>query len=1079
MRMKIRTKVSFVCCGCSMTSGTRVVTRLTSSLFIGTGFYLFVQMEGVIMMQRVDVKERARARELRVLAKWQEEDTFKKSIENRKDKPNFVFYEGPPTANGKPHIGHVLGRVIKDFICRYRTMSGYRVIRKAGWDTHGLPVELGVEKQLGISGKQEIEAYGVEKFVKKCKASVFEYEKQWRELTEAIGYWTDMDNPYITLDNKYIESVWHILSKIHDKGLLYRGHRVSPYCPCCQTTLSSHEVAQGYEDVKDLSATAKFKLTDSNEYILAWTTTPWTLPANVALAVNAELDYVRVSKDGEVYIVAKNLVESVMKENYEELSTLKGCELVGRSYEPPFRYVSIEKGHIVIAGDFVSDSSGTGIVHIAPAHGEDDYRVSRANGISMLSVVNNAGKYIDEVTDLAGRFVKDCDVDIVKMLSEKGLLFSKERYEHSYPFCWRCKSPLLYYATESWFIETTAVKDQLIANNSKVEWYPGHLRDGRFGKFLEDLVDWNISRNRYWGTPLNVWICEETGKQYAPSSIADLRERAVDFVPEDIELHKPYVDDILLKSPFAEGAVMRRTSEVIDVWFDSGSMPFAQQHHPFGDQAQFEDQYPADIICEGIDQTRGWFYSLLAVSTLYNGKAPYKAVLSTGHVLDENGQKMSKSKGNVIDPWEIIEEFGTDAFRWALLADSAPWNSKRFSKSIVAEAKSKVIDTIVNTHAFYALYASIDGFKHTEHEQVVSDNKLDRWIISRLNTLIQGVTKNLEVNDFLNAAKAIESFVDELSNWYIRRSRDRFWGSGLSADKITAYQTLRHVLITLSKIIAPYTPLISEDVFVNLGGGESVHLVDFPVADENLIDGELERDMESSKVIVELARNVRNETAIKTRQPLSELIVSLDREFDVVSYEDIIKDEINVKSIVVQNSDSGFVDFTLKLNLKVAGRKFGKQVSPIQNTLKEMSAEETRAIVNSGSYTFTTEEGEQLEVTLDELLVEKKAKSGFASASGNGVTVALNTDITEELEQEGWVREVIRAVQDTRKKLDLPIEKRIDLVLHTDAELEAALQRFDQVLKENIVLQSVTFAEVSDMETVQLGDKSVGIFISK
>ncbi|MEK4250474.1 isoleucine--tRNA ligase [Paenibacillus sp. FSL W7-1287] len=1030
-------------------------------------------------MQRVDVKERARARELRVLEKWQKEDTFKKSIENRAGKPNFVFYEGPPTANGKPHIGHVLGRVIKDFICRYRTMSGYRVIRKAGWDTHGLPVELGVEKQLGISGKQEIEAYGIEKFVKECKASVFEYEKQWRELTEAIGYWTDMDHPYITLDNNYIESVWHILSKIHEKGLLYRGHRVSPYCPCCQTTLSSHEVAQGYEDVKDLSATVKFKLNDSNEFILAWTTTPWTLPANVALAVNPELVYARVSKDGEVYIVAENLVTSVMKDEYEVIGTLKGSELVGRSYTAPFGYVAIEKGHVVISGDFVSDTSGTGIVHIAPAHGEDDYRVARQNGISMLAVVNNAGRYIDEVTDLAGRFVKDCDVDIVKMLSEKGLLFSKERYEHSYPFCWRCKSPLLYYATESWFIETTAVKDQLIKNNSEVDWYPGHIREGRFGKFLEDLVDWNISRNRYWGTPLNVWICEATGKQYAPSSIADLRDRAVDFVPEDIELHKPYVDDILLKSPFAEGAVMRRTPEVIDVWFDSGSMPFAQQHYPFENAEQFADQYPADIICEGIDQTRGWFYSLLAVSTLFNGKAPYKAVLSTGHILDENGQKMSKSKGNVIDPWDIINEFGTDAFRWALLADSAPWNSKRFSKGIVAEAKSKVVDTIVNTHAFYALYASIDGFKYEEHELVASSNKLDRWIISRLNSLIVTVTKGLEANDFLNPAKAIETFVDELSNWYIRRSRDRFWGSGLSEDKVAAYQTLHNVLISLAKIIAPYTPLVAEDVYVNLGGGESVHLADFPIADETLIDAELERDMESSKVIVELARNVRNETGIKTRQPLSELIVSLDREFDLSSYEDIIKDEINVKHITVQHSDSGFVDFNLKLNLKVAGRKFGKQVSPIQQSFKDMTADQTRAIVNAGEYVFTTEDGEQLVITLDEMLVEKKAKSGFASASGSGVTVALNTDITPELEQEGWVREVIRAVQDTRKKLDLPIEKRIELVLDVDNELKAALEAFSEVLRDNVLLQSVSYQKVDHMENVQLGDKTVGIFISK
>ncbi|MDQ8738941.1 isoleucine--tRNA ligase [Paenibacillus sp. LHD-38] len=1030
-------------------------------------------------MQRVDVKERARSREMRVLEQWKTDDTFKKSISNREGKPNFVFYEGPPTANGAPHIGHVLGRVIKDFICRYKTMAGYRVIRKAGWDTHGLPVELGVEKQLGISGKQEIEDYGVEKFVKKCKDSVFEYEKQWRELTEAIAYWTDLDNPYITLKNEYIESVWHILSTIHGKGLLYRGHRVSPYCPDCQTTLSSHEVAQGYEDVKDLSATAKFKLTASGEFILAWTTTPWTLPANVALAVNPELDYIRASKNGEVYIVAQNLAETVLKDEYEVLSVVKGAELVGLTYEPPFNYVAIEKGHIVIAGDFVSDTSGTGIVHIAPAHGEDDYRVSRDNGISMLSVVDLAGRYVAEVTDFAGRFVKDSelDIDIVKNLSERGLLYSKERYEHSYPFCWRCKTPLIYYAMESWFIKTTAVKDQLIANNNSVDWYPGHIREGRFGKFLEDLVDWNISRNRYWGTPLNVWVCDVTGKEYSPSSIADLRAMAIGDVPEDIELHKPYVDGIKLKSPFAEGAEMTRTPEVIDVWFDSGSMPFAQHHHPFENEQQFAEQYPADIICEGIDQTRGWFYSLLAVSTLYNGKAPYKAVISTGHILDENGQKMSKSKGNVIDPWEIINEYGTDAFRWALLADSAPWNSKRFSRGIVGEAKSKVIDTIVNTHAFFALYASIDGFDYTQHEETKSDNKLDRWIISRLNSLINTVNKGLEVNDFLNPAKSIEIFVDELSNWYIRRSRDRFWGSGLTADKLTAYQTLRSVLLTLSRLIAPYAPLLAEEVYGNLGGSGSVHLDDYPKADEAAIDETLERDMESAKQIVELARNVRNETGIKTRQPLSELIVSLDRDFNVADYEDIVKDEINVKAITVQNSDSGFVDFTLKLNLKVAGKKYGKYVGPIQAQLKGLDADQTRSIVNGGSLDFTSPDGEQLSIAVDELLVEKQAKSGFASASGNGVTVALNTDITAELEQEGWVREVIRAVQDTRKKLDLPIEKRIELVLDVDSELRAALNAFEQVLQDNVLVQTVAYEALPEMEKVTLGDKEIGIFI--
>ncbi|WP_274651837.1 isoleucine--tRNA ligase [Paenibacillus humicola] len=1029
-------------------------------------------------MQRVDVKERARVREKRVLAKWNAEGTFKQSIENREGRPNYVFYEGPPTANGAPHIGHVLGRVIKDFVCRYKTMSGYRVVRKAGWDTHGLPVELGVEKQLGISGKQEIEKYGIEAFIKKCKDSVFEYERQWRELTEAIAYWTDMDHPYITLKNSYIESVWHILSTIHKKGLLYRGHRVSPYCPCCQTTLSSHEVAQGYEDVKDLSATVKFKLADSDEYALAWTTTPWTLPANAALAVNPGLDYVRAKKEGETYIVAAGLAEEVLKDGYEIVSTVKGADLVGMKYEPPFRYAKPENGHFIIPGDFVSDTSGTGIVHIAPAHGEDDYRAARQNGVSFLNVVDNAGRYMEAVTDLAGRFVKDCDVDILKMLSERSLLFAKERYEHSYPFCWRCKSPLIYYATESWFIETTAVKDQLIANNNGVDWYPGHIREGRFGKFLEDLVDWNISRNRYWGTPLNVWVCDSCGGQHAPGSIAELVDRSASPISPDIELHKPYVDEVKLKCPHCEGGVMTRTPEVIDVWFDSGSMPFAQYHHPFENEKLFEEQYPADMICEGIDQTRGWFFSLLAVSTLYNGKAPYKAVISTGHILDENGQKMSKSKGNVIDPWEIINEYGTDAFRWALLADSAPWNSKRFSRGIVGEAKSKVIDTIVNTHAFFALYASIDGYDPAAQPHRVSGAKLDRWIVSRLNSLIRQVRKGLDVNDFLNAAKAIETFVDELSNWYIRRSRDRFWGSGLTDDKLDAYGTLRHVLLTLSRLIAPFAPLLADDVYGNLGGSGSVHLADYPEADEAAIDDKLERDMETARQIVELARNVRNETGIKTRQPLSELIVALDREFDLAAYEDIIKDEINVKRITVESGDGGFVDFTFKLNLKVAGKKYGKNVGPIQAFLKGLTPDETRAAVSGGGLGFTSPEVEKLTISLDELLVEKQAKAGFASASGYQLTVALNTEITPELEQEGYVREVIRAVQDTRKKLDLPIEKRVRLVLDVDDELMDALRAFESVLQDNVLLSGVEYGEREGMERVQLGEKEIGILIA-
>lgn len=1031
-------------------------------------------------MQRVDVKEKARARDLRILNKWNTEKTFQRTIENRQDKPNFVFYEGPPTANGKPHIGHVLGRVIKDFIGRYNTMKGYRVVRKAGWDTHGLPVELGVQKKLGISHKWEIEDYGVEKFINECKASVFEYEQQWRDLTEAIGYWTDMDNPYITLNNNYIESVWNILATIHDKGLMYRGHRVSPYCPSCQTTLSSHEVAQGYKDVKDLSATAKFKLHDSGEYVLAWTTTPWTLPSHVALAVNPDMEYARVSQNGEVYIVAKNLVDKVMtpiKAEYEVLSTLPGSELVGKTYDSPFSYIKAEKTNIILGAGFVTDASGTGIVHMAPAHGEDDYRVCRENGISFVNLVDLEGKFVPEVTDFAGRFVKDCDVDIIKYLSEHNTLFSKERYEHSYPFCWRCDTPLLYYAMDSWFIQTTAIKDQLIANNSEVTWYPGHVREGRFGKFLEDLVDWNISRDRYWGTPLNVWVCEETGEQFAPHSIAELRERAIGDVPENLELHKPYVDDVKVRSSCGNYE-MKRTPEVIDVWFDSGSMPFAQQHYPFENNDVFQQQYPADMICEGIDQTRGWFYSLLAVSTLLTGEAPYKAVMATGHVLDESGQKMSKSKGNVIDPWEVIDEYGTDAFRWALLSDSAPWNSKRFSKGIVGEAKSKLVDTLVNTHAFLTLYATIDGFDPAEHPFQPSAHKLDRWIVSRLNSLIIVVEKALAVNDYLNSSKAIEAFVDELSNWYIRRSRDRFWGTGLTEDKLDAYRTLTEVLLTTAKLLAPFTPMLAEDIYLNLSSGESVHMDDYPVSNEALIDAELERDMETARRIVELARNVRNETGIKNRQPLSELIVSIDKDFDLASYEEIIKDEINVKGIRTEHDDAGFVDFSFKLNLKVAGKKYGKNVGFLQNFFKEMSADETRHVVQAGVLNVTSPEGEELHVTSEELLVEKKAKSGFASASGYGLTVALNTDITPELEQEGWVREVVRTVQDYRKKLDLPIEKYVHLTLNVNAELRQAIEAFDNVLRENVLVTDVTFGEVEGMEQVELVGQQAGIHVS-
>lgn len=1027
------------------------------------------------MTKQVDVKEQARDRERRVLEQWKDQRTFRQSIERREGKPNFVFYEGPPTANGKPHIGHMLGRVIKDFIGRYKTMSGYRVVRKAGWDTHGLPVELGVEKKLGISGKQDIERYGVAEFVQQCKDSVFEYEKQWRELTEAIGYWTDMDDPYVTLTNDYIESVWHILSVIHQKGLLYKGHRVSPYCPCCQTTLSSHEVAQGYEDVKDLSATVKFRSREGGYTFLAWTTTPWTLPANVALAVNPELEYVKVKHEGEVYVIAKNLAEKVLKGDYEILSTHSGASFVGAAYEPPFGYISVQQGHRVVDAAYVSDSSGTGIVHIAPAHGEDDYRTTREHKLDFVNVVNAAGQYMDVVTDYAGRFVKDCDVDIIKSLSERGLLFAKERYEHSYPFCWRCKSPLLYYAMESWFIETTAVKEQLIENNSRVNWYPGHLREGRFGKFLEDLVDWNISRNRYWGTPLNLWICRDCGAEAAPGSRQELYDLAVGTLSPDLELHKPYVDDVKLRCSC--GGTMDRTPEVIDVWFDSGSMPLAQYHHPFGDERMFREQYPADMICEGIDQTRGWFFSLLAVSTLYNGQLPYKAVISTGHILDENGQKMSKSKGNVIDPWDILAEFGADAARWALLSDSAPWSSKRFSKQIVAEAKSKVIDTIHNTHAFYALYARIDQYQPGGHPERPSANELDRWILSRLHSTLQQVVKGLDANDFLNPAKQIEVFVDELSNWYIRRSRDRFWGSEMTEDKLAAYQTLRQVLLTLAGMIAPYAPFLAEDVYGNLGGAGSVHWSDYPQADPGLIDTALEKDMDDARSIVELARSIRNDTGLKTRQPLSELIVSTESELRLDRFAELIRDEINVKTLRLEAGAGSLTDYSLKLNLKAAGKKYGKQVGAIQQALKQLAPEAARLAVETGSLEAELDDGTKLYLPLEELLVDQHAKAGYASASGYRLTVTLNTSLTEELIEEGIVREIIRAVQDYRKKLNLPIERRILLTIDADASTRPALQRFDGLFRQSVLLSGLAFGQAEGMERFPLGDTTIGLTI--
>lgn len=1014
-------------------------------------------------MNSNESKETVVQREERIRDYWTESNTFRESVVKRNGKEPFVFYEGPPTANGLPHVGHAFGRTIKDVVARYKTMKGFHVERKAGWDTHGLPVELGVEKQLGISGKQEIENYGVEPFIKKCKESVFAYEQKWRSFTEELGYWVDMDDPYLTLSNDYIESVWNILSKVHKEGLLYKGHRVSPYCPSCQTTLSSHEVAQGYKDVKDLSATVKFKrLNAEKEYFLGWTTTPWTLPANVALAVNPTLTYARVKKEDEVFIVAKSLVGKVLGDNVRVLSEHSGLELEGIDYASPFNYVTVEKGHRIVLAEYVTEDSGTGIVHIAPAYGEDDYKTVQQNDLSFINVVDQQGRYTTSVNELKGRFVKDCDVDIIKMLSEQGILFHKEKYEHSYPHCWRCDSPLLYYATESWFIKMSSLKDKMLSNNATVNWYPDHIKEGRFGNFLENLMDWNISRNRYWGTPLNVWVCSNCSHEEAPSSIEELQKLAATPLQNSIELHKPYIDEVKCTCPKCNN-VMHRTPEVIDVWFDSGSMPFAQHHYPYENKEKFASQFPADVVIEGIDQTRGFFYSLLAVSTLYTGKASYKTVLSLGHVLDENGQKMSKSKGNALDPAELMKEYGADALRWAFLVDSSPWNPKRFSKKIVQDAKSKLIDTLDNTYKFYAMYAKIDGFAYKE-QQTGKRTIMDKWLLSRLHNTSNKVEGYLDRYQFTQATREIAAFVDELSNWYVRRSRHRFWAHGLSEDKLAAYSTLFETLSTLTRLLAPFVPYVAEDTHLKLHH-ESVHLQDYPKADASRIFPDLETEMQQVLKIVELGRSIRNNKNLKVKQPLQKIIVwQNDGESLLTAYTDIIKEELNVKGVVFTNDLSQYESPVLKLNFKTAGAAFGKQVNAVKTYVEQISDSEKKLLLAKG----------QLQIELGELTfslqkehidVEYLVSSGFEMAGDQQITVLLDLTLTTELVEEGQVREFIRAVQDTRKKLDLPVEKYIDIDISSTENSKEILQRFDDLIKENILVHQVSFETLNNSHT--------------
>ncbi|AWE07832.1 isoleucine--tRNA ligase [Lysinibacillus sp. 2017] len=1025
-----------------------------------------------------DVKrETTVERESRIQKFWSNENIFAHSVDNRKDHPTFVFYEGPPTANGLPHVGHALGRTIKDVVARYKTMQGFQVERKAGWDTHGLPVELGVEKELGISGKQEVEKYGVQPFIEKCKESVFKYELKWRAFTDQLGYWVNMDNPYLTLSNDYIESVWNILSHVHKDGRLYKGHRVSPYCPSCQTSLSSHEVAQGYKDVKDLSATVKFKVQGKEEYFLGWTTTPWTLPANVALAMNETISYARVLKDGEVYIVAKSLIEKLFQGEVEIISEHTGADFEGVRYEAPFQYVQVERGHEVVLADYVTELSGTGIVHIAPAYGEDDYRTVQQNELSFINVVDSKGCYTAEVSELKGRFVKDCDVEIIKLLAEKQLLFSKEKYEHSYPHCWRCDSPLLYYATDSWFINMSALRDELIENNNQVNWYPDHIKQGRFGKFLENVVDWNISRNRYWGTPLNIWICEDCGHEEAPKSIEALKDLVKQPFNTDLELHKPYIDEITCECPICQSE-MKRTPEVIDVWFDSGSMPFAQYHYPFENDEKFKQQFPADVVIEGIDQTRGFFYSLLAVSTLFTGKAPYKNVLSLGHVLDENGQKMSKSKGNALDPVELMEQYGADALRWSLLVDSSPWNPKRFAKRNVQEAKSKLIDTLDNTFKFYQLYAEIDQFTYNS-AHVGERSTLDQWILSRLHKTIQKVTNFMEEYQFTQASREIAQLVEELSNWYIRRSRNRFWANGMSADKIAAFSTLHEVLSNISLLLAPFTPYIAEDIYQQLHG-ESVHLQDYPSVNESLINNQLEFEMQHVLSVVELGRSIRNEKAIKVKQPLANLYISTKSSHqNYLVYKEIIEQELNVKSVQWVSNFKEYETIQYTLNFKKAGAAFGKTVNKMKEIVLHLTSEEKQQLEQQQSLEVLID-GQNVTLTMEHLIKHSIVDERFALNEDGECRVLLDLVITDDLKKEGQMRELIRAIQDARKQWNLPVNEYIAISIVSDEGTIKWLKDYETFLNQNVLLQGVQYQVEYDTNkkiSLRLFDEQVSIYL--
>ena len=1006
---------------------------------------------------------------------WRDNDIFKKSMENRKEGETYTFYDGPPTANGKPHIGHVLTRVIKDMIPRYQTMKGKMVPRKAGWDTHGLPVELEVEKLLGLDGKEQIEEYGLDPFIKKCKESVWKYKGMWEDFSETVGFWADMDNPYVTYDDNFIESEWWALKQIWDKKLLYKGFKIVPYCPRCGTPLSSHEVAQGYKDVKERSAIARFKVKDEDAYILAWTTTPWTLPSNVALCVNPNETYVKVKAgDGYTYYMAEALLDSVLgkladEENgvkaYEILETYKGSDLENKEYEPLFDFAKDiiakqhKKAYYVTCDTYVTMGDGTGVVHIAPAFGEDDAQVGRKYDLPFVQLVNGKGEMTEE-TPYAGVFCKKADPMVLKDLEEKGLLFDAPKFEHSYPHCWRCDTPLIYYARESWFIKMTAVKDDLVRNNNTVNWIPESIGKGRFGDWLENIQDWGISRNRYWGTPLNVWECE-CGHQECIGSRAELAEKSGDPEAAQVELHRPYIDAVTIKCPDC-GKEMHRVPEVIDCWFDSGAMPFAQHHYPFENKEVFEQQFPAKFISEAVDQTRGWFYSLMAESTLLFNKAPYENVIVLGHVQDENGQKMSKSKGNAVDPFEALEQYGADAIRWYFYINSAPWLPNRFHGKAVQEGQRKFMSTLWNTYAFYVLYAEIDQFDATKY--TLDYEKLpvmDKWLLSKLNTLVKTVDENLGNYRIPEAARALDSFVDEMSNWYVRRSRDRFWAKGMEQDKINAYMTLYTALVTVAKTAAPMIPFMTEDIYQNLvrnldpSAPESIHLCDFPVANEQHIDKELEDNMEAVLKIVVIGRACRNTANIKTKQPIGKMYVKAD--FALSEYfVEIIEDELNVKNVEFTEDVSAFTSYTFKPQLRTVGPKYGKYLKQIQQTLASLDGNQAMAKLKAEGALKLDNISDEVVLCEEDLLISMAQKEGYVSDSEGGVTVVLDTNLTPELIEEGMVREIISKLQTMRKEADFEVTDRIHVTYSGSDKVGGIFEKYGENIKTVVLADTVT-----------------------